>query len=288
MTPPVAIATVNWNTRLLVELLADSVRRHTPEPHTFYVADNGSRDGSVGFLQSRDDVVLVETGANIGHSAALEQLAATVEEDYLLCLDSDAHVYRDGWLTALFAHLDETTRAVGYQSGFGGDPELVSRSLHAFCLLIDLRPFRAQGRPVRFQPVVVDGRQVADVAAPVSLDLQEMGFVAKSLMDNAETKTVPVEARRYPDLPGREYHDGAGNYFIFHLFYGSQPYLRKRNVTTIHALLAAAYAHLDPGRHVSLALGRYYLRCLLTPELTRRVLFGPLRATRSDAPTAFA
>jgi len=283
MTPRVAIATVNWNTRPLLELLLDSIDQHTPEPHRVYVADNGSSDGSQSFLRKRPGVVLVETGSNIGHAPALERIAATVDEDFLLCLDSDTHVYRTGWLSALFAHLDDRTRAVGYQSGFGGDPELVGRSLHAFCLLIDLRPFRERGKAVEFMPVVRDGRQVADVAARVSLDLQEMGYETESLMSNDETKTVPDEQRRYPAAPGREYHDGAGNFFIFHLFYGSQPYLRKRNVLTVHGLLKVAYADIDPRRRVALGLVRYYLRCLFTPALTRRVLLGPLRLTRRGA-----
>lgn len=270
--PSVAIATVNYNTQPLLELLVRSIERYTPEPHRIYVFDNGSTDGSREYLAGLDEVVSVLAKENVGHTGGLNTLVKDMTEDVLVCLDTDAHVYREGWLSALLEELDGTVKAVGFQSGFGGDPGKVAKSLHAFCLLVDLRPFREAGKLPDFSPVVEDGRQVIDVAGRISFDLAELGFDVKILMTDEESKAVPAAARRYPDLPGREYHDGAGRYFIHHLFYGSQPYLGRRSVSILRRLLHEAYAHVQPGRSAWAIVVPYTVRSLLTPSLRGKML----------------
>jgi glycosyltransferase involved in cell wall biosynthesis len=272
MSESVAIVTVNWNTKLLLDLLLQSIKRYTPEPHTMYVFDNASKDGSAKLVERIDDVVLIRSEENVGHVGGLNELARIVPEDIMLCLDTDSHVYRSGWLPALVSHLGPQVKAVGYQSGYAGDPKLVARCLHAFGLLVDLRPFRAAGIEPDFGPLVRDGEQIVDVAGQVSLAIEELGYETKALMTDEETKNVPAELRRYPGLSGREYHDGYGTYFIHHLFYGSRPYLRQRTVSDLYRLLRAAYPNVEPGRRAGPALAAYYARCLATPSLAPTVL----------------
>lgn len=263
----VAIAVVNWNTKPLIQLLVRSIRRYTPEPHALYVFDNGSRDGSAAWLARQSDVTLVRVPENAGHAGGLNALARTVTEDLFLCLDSDAHVYRDGWLSPLVSHLDDHVRAVGYQSGFLGDPRFVSASLHAFCMLVDLRPFRERGVNPDFSSLIEDGRQVVDTAGQVSLALKDWGYETKVLMTDEETKAIRPESRRYPGQPGRVYHDGYGDFFIHHLFFASRPSLRRFGLSEQYRFLRAAYEHVDPTVSPARIVGGYFLRRLLTPGL---------------------
>ena len=269
---PVAIAVVNWNTKPLTELLVRSIRRYTPEPHRLYVFDNASRDGSAEWLARQDDLTLVPARENVGHAGGLNALARSVTEDLFLCLDSDAHVFREGWLTALASHLDDRVRAVGYQSGFLGDPRYVSASLHAFCLLVDLRPFRERGVDPDFESVIEDGRQLVDTAGKVSLALRDWGYETKVLMSDEETKAIPPESRRYPGHPGRIYHDGYGNFFIHHLFFASRPSLRRFGLAEQYRFLRAAYRHVDPAVSPARVVAGYFLRRLLTPGLRLEAL----------------
>lgn len=85
------IVIVNWNSGAQLQTCIESVREHG-EGHVgrCIVVDNGSQDGSTGFLAGAPDVDLVETGQNLGFGKACNLGAARGQSPFILFLNPDA------------------------------------------------------------------------------------------------------------------------------------------------------------------------------------------------------
>ena len=103
----VGVVILNWNGRALLEQFLPSVCAHTPtEIADVLVADNGSTDDSLAFLQVHYPEVGViamptNTGFAQGYNIALRELAY----EYVVLLNSDVMVSRH-WLEPLVAYAD--------------------------------------------------------------------------------------------------------------------------------------------------------------------------------------
>ncbi|HBP20274.1 MAG TPA: hypothetical protein DEA08_21100 [Planctomycetes bacterium] len=116
----VTIAIPNWNTGSLLRLCLASLVRFTKHPHRILVVDNDSDDASrvtVDGAAERGliDLIQREGAVHDGapeHGASLDAALAACETPYLLTLDSDAWVRREGWLADFVAALgDEASHA---------------------------------------------------------------------------------------------------------------------------------------------------------------------------------
>ncbi len=101
--PSVKVVILNWNGRSLLERFLPAVVGNTPARVGIVVADNGSDDRSVEFLEEAYPTVeIVRLGKNYGfaegYNLALERLSA----DYFVLLNSDAEP-APGWLDPLVA-----------------------------------------------------------------------------------------------------------------------------------------------------------------------------------------
>lgn len=101
--PTVAIVTVNYNGRDHLADCFDSLRQldYPRDRFTVVCVDNASADGSVDFIRDAyPEVVLIESGANLGFAAGCNLGAEHVEADHVAFLNNDAKV-DPAWLGAL-------------------------------------------------------------------------------------------------------------------------------------------------------------------------------------------
>lgn len=102
-TPSVAIVILNWNGKKFLEEFLPSVLQSTYSNYSVVIADNGSADDSIDFLQKeypRLRLILLKEnhGFAKGYNLALRQ----VEADYYILLNSDVKVV-PGWIEPLVA-----------------------------------------------------------------------------------------------------------------------------------------------------------------------------------------
>lgn len=105
MSARVAVIILNWNGEALLRQFLPSVIEHTdPEVGTVIVADNGSTDGSVGYLRSTfPNLRLILFDENLGFAEGYnEAIRLTASEfNYTVLLNSDVEV-KDDWLGPLW------------------------------------------------------------------------------------------------------------------------------------------------------------------------------------------
>ncbi len=97
-----AVVILNWNGEKLLRKFLPGVVRHSMSDSTcVWVADNGSDDGSVGYV-SREfpEVQLVRLDRNYGFSGGYNRALALIKAEYYLLLNSDAEV-TPGWTEPL-------------------------------------------------------------------------------------------------------------------------------------------------------------------------------------------
>lgn len=122
--------TLNWNTETLAAAMIDSIEETTPEPHTWVILDNGSRDFSQlleytamkfagryalfgdkkeswGNVTAGVDCVVMRINKNLGcvlgHNLCFDmvQRIAGDEEREIVMVDTDVEVFQPSWLTAV-------------------------------------------------------------------------------------------------------------------------------------------------------------------------------------------
>jgi len=108
-----AIVILNWNVKAFLKAflspLLDSVAS-IPEVEVI-IADNGSTDGSVGFLRecySQLRLILFEQ--NLGYTGGYNQALAQIEADYYILLNSDVQVAPD-WFSPLLSFMESNPQA---------------------------------------------------------------------------------------------------------------------------------------------------------------------------------
>src|SRR5262245_17098945 len=94
LTPKVSVVIVNWRTARLTSRAVQSVLDHEVRvPYEIIVVDNASGDGSVEFLEEHHpDIAILRSPANRGFAAGSNLGAASASGEFLLFLNSDAHL----------------------------------------------------------------------------------------------------------------------------------------------------------------------------------------------------
>ncbi|MCW2921904.1 MAG: wbbL 5 [Thermoleophilia bacterium] len=87
----------------------DGIARTTPEPHELVFVDNGSTDGTVEYLRSLPDAIVIENGRNLGFGGGCNLGIAASAGERILLLNNDV-VPTAGWLAELHAALDSGER----------------------------------------------------------------------------------------------------------------------------------------------------------------------------------
>jgi GT2 family glycosyltransferase len=105
----VAILLGTYNRLEMLKRCVQSVLQHDRNHYQLIVADAGSTDGTLEFLDSQSGVRVIRDPGRVGQARSLNQIAATVESDYL-CWLSDDNVLRSGALDCPRSILDGDSR----------------------------------------------------------------------------------------------------------------------------------------------------------------------------------
>ncbi len=102
-----AVVILNWNGLQHLQEFLPSVMRNTPPDVRIVVADNGSTDASLAFVeQYYPDVEIVRLDRNYGFAEGYNRALKEVEAEYYVLLNSDVEV-TPRWIEPLVAMLDE-------------------------------------------------------------------------------------------------------------------------------------------------------------------------------------
>ena len=117
-----AIVILNWNGRALLEQYLPSVVEYSALPDCeVVVADNGSTDDSMAFVQSHfPSVRVVQLPKNYGFAEGYNQALKEVDSEYCVLLNSDVRV-TEGWLEPLLQFMDEKPDVAAVQPKIRSD-----------------------------------------------------------------------------------------------------------------------------------------------------------------------
>jgi len=105
--PKVAIVILNWNGQNYLSKFLPSVLATAYENMEIVVADNGSTDGSVSFLEKQfPQVKLIRFNENKGFAKGYNMALEQVNADYYAILNSDIEV-QTGWLAPIINLLEQ-------------------------------------------------------------------------------------------------------------------------------------------------------------------------------------
>ena len=200
----ISIVTVSFKCPDWIELLVKSVRKFTAVPHELIVVDNDSRDDSLLWLASQEDVRLLALIHNMGHGAGLDYGIRKARYKYVLVLDADAHLQRLGWDADMIDlyNADPKTRLIAA----GGSQRAIDsgKPIHA-CFQFFEREYFLDTK-MSFAP----GQY--DVGRKNYFDVTGRGH---------NVERVFAGAKFYPGAYGDEYYIN-GQPTIFHMWYGSR------------------------------------------------------------------
>ena len=111
----VTVVILNWNGRDLLEKFLPSVLASTYDKAEIWVADNGSTDDSVAFVQSQFPTIkVVELGENYGFAEGNNRAVELVETPYTILLNSDVEVDAN-WIGPLVSVLEKNPEVAAVQ-----------------------------------------------------------------------------------------------------------------------------------------------------------------------------
>ena len=100
-----SVVILNWNGEAMLRQYLPSVLEYTQIPDVeVVVADNGSTDGSLSFLQTQT-VRVITLDQNYGFAEGYNRGLKPIDAEYYLLLNSDVEV-REGWLTPMLEYMD--------------------------------------------------------------------------------------------------------------------------------------------------------------------------------------
>lgn len=108
-----SVIILNWNGEAMLRRFLPSVLSHTQlDGVELVVADNGSTDDSLSYLQTQA-VRVIELGENLGFAEGYNRAIAQVDAQYVVLLNSDVEV-TSGWLDNLleYARTHEDVAAI--------------------------------------------------------------------------------------------------------------------------------------------------------------------------------
>jgi GT2 family glycosyltransferase len=111
----IAIVILNWNGRKYLEKFLPSVLASISSNTNIVVADNGSTDDSISFLETKyPDIRIIRFTENYGFAKGYNEALKQVEAKYYVILNSDVEV-KPGWLQPMFVLLENDTTIAACQ-----------------------------------------------------------------------------------------------------------------------------------------------------------------------------
>ena len=108
----VAVVILNWNGKRYLQEFLPSVIKHSKEYARIVVADNGSSDGSVDYLEEYlPDIEILRFDTNHGYAGGYNRALKMILAKYYILLNSDIEV-NENWISPVLK-LMESDRKVG-------------------------------------------------------------------------------------------------------------------------------------------------------------------------------
>ncbi len=105
-SPRIAVVILNWNGRHYLEKFLPGVMASAYENAEIVIADNGSTDDSVSFIEKNyPGVTLVRFPLNHGFAKGYNEVLKTIRAEYYLLLNSDVEV-QPGWIQPMVGLLE--------------------------------------------------------------------------------------------------------------------------------------------------------------------------------------
>jgi GT2 family glycosyltransferase len=112
-SPLVSIIIVNWNGIKFLEPCLSSLYSQSYAPYEVILFDNGSTDGSVGFLKEKfPEVIILESPENLGFAEGNNRAIEASKGEYILTLNNDTEL-ADGFLETLVQAAITSSEGVG-------------------------------------------------------------------------------------------------------------------------------------------------------------------------------
>lgn len=105
--PKAAVVILNWNGRKFLEQFLPAVLATTYSNYEIIIADNGSSDDSISFLQQAyPQIRIIRLDKNYGFAKGYNEALKQVEAEYYVLLNSDVEVI-PGWLEPMVELLEK-------------------------------------------------------------------------------------------------------------------------------------------------------------------------------------
>lgn len=101
--PLVSIMIISYNGIEKIKACLESIKRNTPESHEIVIVDNAKNDGSLDYVKTVPNTIIIANPTNIGYSPARAQAMSTVRGKYIISLDDDTIVTK-GWVSKFIKH----------------------------------------------------------------------------------------------------------------------------------------------------------------------------------------
>jgi len=111
----VAIVILNWNGQSFLEKFLPKLIEHSSSDDVkVYIADNGSTDNSITFLQTVPELKLIQFPDNYGFTGGYNRALEIIKAEYFVILNSDVEV-TDNWIAPVIGFMDENTDVAACQ-----------------------------------------------------------------------------------------------------------------------------------------------------------------------------
>ena len=95
------IVILNWNGKNLLKKFLHSVVEFTPKEHTIYIIDNGSDDGSIGYIQNNyNHIKIIKLNTNYGFARGYNIGLKDVKDEIICLLNNDIEV-TENWTESI-------------------------------------------------------------------------------------------------------------------------------------------------------------------------------------------
>ena len=102
----IAVVILNWNGKKMLERFLPSVTAHTTGNAEVVIADNGSTDDSIAFLEKEyPQLRIIRMDKNYGFAEGYNRALAQIEADYYVLLNDDVEV-TEGWIDPIIAQME--------------------------------------------------------------------------------------------------------------------------------------------------------------------------------------
>lgn len=114
MPKSIAVAILNWNGQALLEKYLPSVTEYSADAK-IYVIDNASSDDSLDYLQAHwPQISVLSTPTNLGYAGGYNYALESLEEELVVCLNSDVQV-SPNWLQPIQAAFERESALAALQ-----------------------------------------------------------------------------------------------------------------------------------------------------------------------------